>query len=86
MQADDHPTGAMTDAQRLAWFEERLKAAYDKMYDAAHGSAAGARYSDAKVSMRDAIALARRLGQAATASRLQARLAHIKAVFRSQFS
>jgi hypothetical protein len=36
--------------------------------------------------MRDAIVLARQLGQDATVTRLEARLAHIKAVFRSQFS
>ena len=76
----------MTDEQRLAWFEARAEEAYDKMYDATHGTGAAARYSDAKEALRDAIALARRRGQGAVATRLQARLAHIKAVFRSQFS
>ncbi len=76
----------MTDEQRLAWLEAQAEQAYDQMYDATHGSDAAARYSDAKESMRDAIALARRLGQGQVTTRLEARLAHIKAVFRSQFS
>ena len=80
------PTASMTDVQRLAWFEAQAEQAYDKMYDATHSTEAAARYSDAKDAMSDAIALARRLGQDATVARLEARLAHIKAVFRSQFS
>jgi hypothetical protein len=76
----------MTDEQRLAWFEAQAEAAYDKMYDASHSTDAAARYSDAKEALHDAIALAHRLGQGATAARLEARLAQIKAVFRSQFS
>jgi hypothetical protein len=75
----------MTDEERLAWFEAQAEAAYDKMYDARHGSNAAALYSDAKEALYEAIGLARRLGQDAVASRLEARLAHIKAVFRSQF-
>jgi hypothetical protein len=86
MQADAAPAASMTDEQRLAWLEAQAEAAYDKMYDATHGSDATARYSDAKEAMRDAIGLARRLGQGALATRLEARLTHIKAVFRSQFS
>ena len=86
MPADHDPTASMTEAQRLAWFEAQAEAAYDKMYDATSSTEAAARYSDAKEAMRDAIGLARRLGQGAVADRLEARLAHIKAVFRSQFS
>jgi hypothetical protein len=86
MEADDDPTAPMTDEQRLAWLEAQAEDAYDKMYDATHSSDATARYSDAKEAMRDATSLARRLGQDAVATRLEARLAHIKAVFRSQFS
>jgi hypothetical protein len=86
MQTDDGSGAAMTDAQRLAWFESQAEAAYDKMYDAASSTEAAARYSDAKESLRDAIGLARRLRQDAVATRLEARLAHINAVFRSQFS
>jgi hypothetical protein len=44
-----------------------------------------ARYSAAKEALHDAIGLARRLRQDAQAALLKARLAHIKAVFRSQF-
>lgn len=84
MQHD--PPASMTDEQRLTWLEAQAEQAYDKMYDATHSSDAAARYSDAKDAMSDAIALARRLGQEATVTRLEARLAHIKAVFRSQFS
>jgi hypothetical protein len=84
MQAD--PTAAMNDEQRLAWLEAQAENAYDKMYDASHSTGAAARYSDAKEAMREAIALARRLGHGAVATRLEARLAHIKAVFRSQFT
>ena len=80
------PTAAMSDEQRLAWFEAQAEQAYDKMYDATHSTEAAAHYSDAKNAMSDAIALARRLGQDATVARLEARLTHIKAVFRSQFS
>ena len=80
------PTASTTDVQRLAWFEAQAEQAYDKMYDATHSTEAAARYSDAKESLRDAIGLARRLRQDAVATRLEARLAHIKAVFRSQFS
>jgi hypothetical protein len=76
----------MTDEQRLAWFEAQAEAAYDKMYDAANSSDATARYSDAKEAFRDAIGLARRLGRIGDAERLGARLSHVKAVFRSQFS
>jgi hypothetical protein len=76
----------MTDEQQLAWFEAQAEAAYDKMYDAASSTEAAARYSDAKETLRDAIGLTRRLRQDAVATRLEARLAHIKAVFRSQFS
>jgi hypothetical protein len=86
MPAAPDPTASMSDQQLLAWFEVQAEQAYDKMYDANHSTEAAARYSDAKEAMRDAIALARRLGQDATVTRLETRLAHIKAVFRSQFS
>jgi hypothetical protein len=80
------PSGpSMTDEQRLAGLEAQAEAAYDKMYDATNGTEAAARYSDAKEALSDAIGLAHRLGQGAVATRLEARLAHIKAVFRSQF-
>jgi hypothetical protein len=78
-------TESMTDEQKLAWFEARAEAAYDKMYDATHSTDAAAGYSGAKEALYDAIGLARQLGQDAQVIRLEAWLAHIKAVFRSQF-
>ena len=76
----------MDDAERLAWLEAQTEAAYDKMYDARSPSDATALYSDAKEALHGAIGLANELGQEATAQRLMARLFHIKAVFRSQFT
>jgi hypothetical protein len=76
----------MNDAERLAWLEAQAEAAYDKMYDAGNPSDATALYSDAKEALHCAIGLANGLGQEATAQRLMARLLHIKAVFRSQFT
>ena len=75
----------MTDAQRLAWLEAQAEQAYDKMYDATHSTDAAARYSDAKEALHDAIGLARRLQREDEVTRLEARLAQVKAVFRSQF-
>ena len=56
------------------------------MYDATDASTATARYNDAKEYLTDAIALARKQGDGDAVARLEARRAHIKAVFRSQFS
>jgi hypothetical protein len=86
MRTDNHSGASMTDEQRLAWLEAQAEAAYDKMYDATDSTDAAARYSDAKEALHDAIGLARRLAQGPVADRLEARLAPIKAVFRSQFS
>jgi hypothetical protein len=58
--------------------------AYDQMYET-HGSATGL-YSDAKEAFYDAIKAAEELGLTEEVERLEKRLAHIKAVFRSQFS
>jgi hypothetical protein len=55
------------------------------MYDARTPGDAAARYSDAKEALYDAIGLARGLRRTEQAERLEARLDHIKAVFRSQF-
>jgi hypothetical protein len=71
---------------RLSWLEAEAEKAYDALYDARPGSATAGLYSDAKEFLTDAIALAQRLGLAAEAERLARRLAHIKAVFRGQFS
>jgi hypothetical protein len=79
-------SGPPDDAEaRLRWLEQRAELAYEAMYDAPAGSASAAHYSDVKEFLHDAIALAHRLGHAATAERLAQRLAEIKAVYRSQF-
>jgi hypothetical protein len=71
---------------RLAQLERDAERAIEDMYDAAFGSAATARYSDAKEFLHDAIAAARELGDAPAAERLSKRLAEVKSVFRTQFS
>jgi Tfp pilus assembly protein PilF len=76
----------MTDTDRLQDLEAQAEAAYTRMYDARDATDAAARYSDAKETLYDAIGLARRLGNVDAAARLEQRLAHIKAVFRSQFT
>lgn len=58
--------------------------AYDQMYET-HGSPTGL-YSDTKEAFYDAIRIANDLGLTQEADALSKRLAHIKAVFRSQFS
>jgi hypothetical protein len=58
--------------------------AYDQMYETS-GSTTGL-YSDAKEAFYDAIRLANELGLKEESAELSARLQHIKAVFRSQFS
>ena len=55
------------------------------MYDAGFNGAIAC-YSDAKEFLYDAIGLAQRLGKTSEVERLSGRLAHIKAVFRSQFT
>jgi len=69
---------------------EHLKAlgekAYDDMYDAHSARDATVCYSDAKECYYEAIGLANRLGLNDEVEVLRARLAHIKAVFRSQFT
>jgi hypothetical protein len=60
--------------------------AYDDMYDARSSSDASRFYSETKESFYTAIELARELGLEQEVEELQKRLAHIKSVFRSQFS
>jgi hypothetical protein len=68
--------------ERLEVCERMGEAAYDQMYDASSPTAC---YSDAKEAFYDAIRAARELGLETEAAALEARLEHIKAVFRSQF-
>jgi hypothetical protein len=82
----DSGSGPPDDAEaRLRWLEQQAEQAYEAMYEAPSGATA-AHYSDVKEFLHDAIALARRLGHAATAERLAQRLYEIKAVYRSQFA
>jgi hypothetical protein len=60
--------------------------AYTLMYDAFSSTAAAGHYSDAKESFAEAIRFAREAGRSDDVARLEQRLEHIKAVFRSQFS
>jgi len=69
----------------LLWLEGKAEVAYDRMYDTHNSTDAAGAYSDAKGCLDDALALARRLKAPEVVARLDARLAHIKAVFRSQF-
>ena len=59
---------------------------YDDMYEAHSQRDASICYSDAKDCFYDAIGLARRMGLEEETEALEKRLAHIKAVFRSQFA
>lgn len=71
----------------LQWLETAAEDSYDRMYsaDANNASAAG-HYSNAKDYLSDAIGLSRRIGKLEQTEKLNARLDHIKNVFRSQFS
>jgi len=72
--------------EALARLKEAGERAYDQIYEAHSSSAATAWYSDTKENFHDAIGLASELGLSAEAEALRQRLAHIKAVFRSQFA
>jgi hypothetical protein len=69
--------------QQLDDMERRAEDAYTAMYDSP--TSATGHYSLAKDYFLDAIGLAQKLGDAQAVQRLEARLAHVKAVFRSQF-
>jgi hypothetical protein len=73
----------MNPRERLAQLERWGEEAYTRMYDARSPSGD---YSEAKENFHGAIALAQELGLQEEVARLEARLAHIKGVFRSQFS
>jgi ankyrin repeat protein len=70
----------------LLWLEGKAEEDYDDMYAARSATEAAGCYSNAKGYLDDALALARRLKLPEVVAGLEARLAHIKAVFRSQFS
>jgi hypothetical protein len=72
--------------EHLHALEAQAERAYEGMYEARTPNAASVCYSDAKEYFYEAIALADRLGLAADVTRFEARLAHVKAVFRSQFT
>ena len=74
---------AMEPGERLRALERQAEAHYDAMYETRYPAGD---YADAKDAFAEAIALARQMGDDATAIRLEARLQHIKAVFRSQFT
>jgi hypothetical protein len=76
----------MTELERLAVLEKQAEEAYDAMYDAHSPSHAAACYSDAKEALYSAIAIAQRLQLYEAVKRVEGRLAHVKAVFRSQFT
>jgi len=69
----------------LQWLEAAAEEAYDRMYDAASNASAAGHYSNAKDYLTDAIGLSRRIGKLEETEKLNARLDHIKNVFRSQF-
>lgn len=71
--------------ERLRFHEAEAEDAYSKMYDATDPTTAAGHYSDAKEALHTAIKLATDLEDREATERLQVRLAHIKAVFRSQF-
>ena len=75
----------LDDFDDIRALEALAEKAYDAMYEAHSPGAAGACYSDTKEYFHDAIGIARRLKAIEVVTRLEARLAHVKAVFRSQF-
>ena len=68
----------------LAALVAQAEQAYDAMYEAPHGTSG--HYSDAKEFYGEAISFAEVLGLKDKADEMRRRLAHIKAVYRSQFT
>jgi hypothetical protein len=73
----------MAELERLAFLEQQAEEAYAAMYEAHSPSHAAACYGDAKEALYSAITIAQDLRADDAVKRLEARLAHIKAVFRS---
>ena len=71
---------------QLAHLKQLGEKAYDDMYEVHSQHDVNSCYRDAKECFYDAIGLARRLGLNEEMAALEKRLAHIKAVFRSQFT
>jgi len=71
--------------RRLAYFKLLGERAYSDMYDVIRPTTAAAYYSDAKEAFYSAISTVRDLELTAEQQAIEERLAHIKAVFRSQF-
>ena len=71
--------------ESLDWLQARAEEAIEHMYDASNSTAAAGAYSEAKDYLGDALGLAERLHWHDVAAWLDARLAQVKAVFRSQF-
>ncbi len=70
-------------SSELAALVVKAEDAASRMYERSGGAGA---YAEAKDCFCDAIALARRLGLEEEARKLEARLAEVKAVFRSQLT
>ena len=86
-ESSQDPFSRQDKLERMKSAEAYGEKAYDDLYEKAHSpSDARMYYSDAKEGFYDAIKYARELGLEEDVKRLEARLAHIKAVFRSQFS
>ena len=76
----------MADEEHWKALEAMGEKSYDLLYDARTPSDCRMHYSDIKDFFSDAIGEARRAGREDEAKRLEERIAHIKAVFRSQFN
>src|SRR5262245_3164550 len=79
----DAAPATATRHEHLRALEKLGEQYYDAMYDTRYPAG---EYANAKDAFRDAVALARELGETDIEKRLEARLAHIKAVYRSQFT
>jgi pyruvate carboxylase len=73
----------MSSRELIAMFEASAEEAYDRMYES---SIPAGCYSDFKDDFASAIGVAERAGLTEEAERLQKRLDHCRAVYRSQFS
>jgi uncharacterized protein len=86
---DRGATVSDTDRPLLSEWLRRIEAQaekfYEQMYDAHSPAEAATHYANAKDFFHDTLVLARRLHQRDTVTRLEARLNHVKSVFRSQF-